>query len=260
MGLFKFFKSNYSLEVKSTTNETALVDNKKNKEIIIRNDLVSVDPYFFEAGEIIINRDKASIGMIQRCFKVGFNRASRIFDQLYEAGVLGPEIGINPRKILMSKEEFEFLKSNFNGRFEAYEKPITIQSKSQIAIPEKVFMYNDKYDYMEGHDFEFYCAHLLQKNGFQNVSVTQASGDQGIDIIALKDGVKYGIQCKCYSSDIGNKAVQEAFSGARFYDCHVPVVLTNRFFTSAAKELAHKNNVLLWDRDYLNNLINHEFN
>ena len=111
------------------------------------------------------------------------------------------------------------------------------------------------YDTMEGHDFEYYCAELLKNNGFYNVSVTQGSGDQGIDVLAEKGGVKYGIQCKCYSSDIGNKAVQEAFSGCRYYNCHVPVVMTNRYFTRQAKDLAQKTNVLLWDRDILNKYI-----
>ena len=112
------------------------------------------------------------------------------------------------------------------------------------------------FDYMEGHEFEHYCANLLAKNSFTNVEVTKGSGDQGIDIIAYKDGIKYGIQCKCYSSDIGNKAVQEAFSGKTFYDCHVAVVLTNRYFTPSAKELAQRNGVLLWDREKLIELIN----
>ena len=116
-------------------------------------------------------------------------------------------------------------------------------------------MYNDKYDYMEGHDFEYYCANILEKNGFNDVEVTPGSGDNGIDIIAYKDYVKYGIQCKCYSSDIGVKAVQEVFAGAKYYDCHVPVVLTNRYFTRQAKELAQKTNVLLWDRGKLNEMI-----
>ena len=108
---------------------------------------------------------------------------------------------------------------------------------------------------MEGHDFEYYCAELLKNNGFYNVSVTQGSRDQGIDVLAEKGGVKYGIQCKCYSSDIGNKAVQEAFSGCRYYNCHVPVVMTNRYFTRQAKDLAQKTNVLLWDRNILNKYI-----
>ena len=65
------------------------------------------DSYFVEAGKFIIEKDKASIGMLQRVFKIGFNRAARIMDQLSQAGVVGPEEGTKPRKILMSMEEFE---------------------------------------------------------------------------------------------------------------------------------------------------------
>lgn len=65
------------------------------------------DEYFAEAGRFIIEKDKASIGMLQRVYKIGFNRAARIMDQLAEAGVVGPEEGTKPRKILMSAEEFE---------------------------------------------------------------------------------------------------------------------------------------------------------
>ena len=60
-----------------------------------------------EAGQLIIDKDRASIGMLQRMFKIGFNRAARIMDQLAEAGVVGPEEGTKPRKVLMSKEEFD---------------------------------------------------------------------------------------------------------------------------------------------------------
>lgn len=67
------------------------------------------DPYLVEAGRFVIERDKASIGMIQRVFKIGFNRAARIMDQLCEAGVVGEEQGTKPRKILMRIEEFEEL-------------------------------------------------------------------------------------------------------------------------------------------------------
>ena len=58
-------------------------------------------------GKFIIDKNKASIGMLQRAFKIGFNRAARIMDQLSDAGVVGPEEGTKPRKILMSQEEFE---------------------------------------------------------------------------------------------------------------------------------------------------------
>lgn len=65
------------------------------------------DPYFADAGRFVIDKDKGSIGMLQRWFKIGFNRAARIMDQLEEAGVVGPEEGTKPRKILMSMEQFE---------------------------------------------------------------------------------------------------------------------------------------------------------
>ncbi len=65
------------------------------------------DAYFAEAGKFVIEKDKGSIGMLQRMFKIGFNRAARIMDQLEEAGVVGPEEGTKPRKILMSMSEFE---------------------------------------------------------------------------------------------------------------------------------------------------------
>ena len=61
----------------------------------------------YRSGKFIIEKDKASIGMLQRMFKIGFNRAARIMDQLSDAGVVGPEEGTKPRKILMSMEEFE---------------------------------------------------------------------------------------------------------------------------------------------------------
>jgi S-DNA-T family DNA segregation ATPase FtsK/SpoIIIE len=71
------------------------------------------DAYFREAGQIIVDKEKASIGMLQRYLKVGFNRAARIMDQLQEAGVVGPEEGTKPRKVLMTPEEFEsFLKGS----------------------------------------------------------------------------------------------------------------------------------------------------
>ena len=67
------------------------------------------DAYFADAGRLIIDKDKASIGMLQRMFKIGFNRAARIMDQLADAGVVGEEEGTKPRKVLMGSEEFEQL-------------------------------------------------------------------------------------------------------------------------------------------------------
>ena len=65
---------------------------------------------------------------------------------------------------------------------------------------------------MDGLQFEHRCAELLRYRGFHKVTVTKGSGDQGIDILAQKNGLKYGIQCKYYSHPVGNKAIQEAYA------------------------------------------------
>lgn len=71
------------------------------------------DFYFADAGRLITDKGKASIGMLQRYLKIGFNRAARIMDELGEAGVVGPEEGTKPRRVLMKKEDFEsFLSGN----------------------------------------------------------------------------------------------------------------------------------------------------
>lgn len=70
------------------------------------------DELFVEAGQLIIETEKASIGMLQRKFRIGFNRAARIMDQLADAGVVGPEEGTKPRKIIMTLAEFDELISN----------------------------------------------------------------------------------------------------------------------------------------------------
>lgn len=111
------------------------------------------------------------------------------------------------------------------------------------------------YDNMEGHQFEYFCAELLKENRFKNVEVTQVSGDHGIDILAEKDGITYAIQCKCYSSNIGNAAVQQAHTGKSLYHKDIAVVLTNRYFTPQAQQEAATLGVKLWDRDKLNEMI-----
>ena len=112
----------------------------------------------------------------------------------------------------------------------------------------------EDFDLMEGHDFEYYCAELLKRHGFQEVEVTKGSGDYGVDILASKDGVTYAIQCKCYTAPVGVKAVQEAYAGRDYYDRMVGAVLTNQYFTQPAVEAAGKLKILLWDRGYLEDM------
>ena len=109
-------------------------------------------------------------------------------------------------------------------------------------------------DAMDGLDFEYYCADLLAADGFVDVKVTRSSGDYGVDILAEKDGVTYAIQCKRYTGLVGVKAVQEAYAGRDYYDRMVGAVLTNQYFTKPAVQAARQVKILLWDRDYLQDM------
>lgn len=105
----------------------------------------------------------------------------------------------------------------------------------------------DDIDLMTGTEFEEFIAKLFNSMGYYS-STTKASGDQGIDVIAEKNGIKYGIQAKCYSGAVGNSAVQEAAAGKQFYGCDKVIVVTNNSFTKSAIKLAEANGVILWDR------------
>lgn len=96
-----------------------------------------------------------------------------------------------------------------------------------------------------GYDYEKYCAEYLESLEFHSVEVTKASQDQGVDIIAYKNGSKYAVQCKYYSSAVGNKAIQEVVAGAKLYNCDKKMVITNNTYTKSAVELADSNDVIL---------------
>ena len=124
---------------------------------------------------------------------------------------------------------------------------------STSKVPTNQLIYTiDDIDLMNGTEFEELIAKLFKKMGY-DVEVTKASGDQGIDVLATKNGFKYGIQAKCYSSQVGNSAIQEAVAGKAFYSLSKVIVVTNNFFTKSAIKLAEANNVILWDRNILTN-------
>ena len=158
-------------------------------------------------------------------------------------------------------EQLKSLNLKRNNLINALEERIRI---SNINLDEyakecnNYVRFKDKsdFDIMNGHDFEYFCADLLTKNGFSSVEVTLGSGDHGIDILAEKDGITYAIQCKCHSKDIGNPAVQQAHTGKSIYKKDIAVVLTNRDFTTQAKEEAEMLGVKLWNREKLLSLIN----
>lgn len=110
-------------------------------------------------------------------------------------------------------------------------------------------------DKMTGIEFEEFCTKLLSLNGFINVIHTGGPNDQGADIVATKDGIKYVFQCKCYSSPLGNTPVQEALAGKQFRKCHIGIVITNSTFTKGAIELADSTQIILWDKFKLKELL-----
>jgi restriction system protein len=102
-------------------------------------------------------------------------------------------------------------------------------------------------------DYEHFCAEILNKAGWVAV-VTKGSGDQGIDIIADKEDFRLAIQCKKYAKPVGNKAVQEAYSGGAFYEADECAVVAPIEYTPAAKDLANSLGVHLFHHDDLADL------
>lgn len=98
----EFLKENETIIEYDNTIEESIAKSGTSK-----GNSVDRDEYFEDAARFIMEKEKASIGMLQRMFKIGFNRAARIMDQLAEAGIVGPEEGTKPRKILMSPEQLE---------------------------------------------------------------------------------------------------------------------------------------------------------
>lgn len=235
-------KINYKpLTLHSTTNDSFAINN-------------DTDVYFESAAQLFIQQKRASVGLLQRTYKIGFNRAAKIMDQLCEAGVISLENGSNTRTVLMNETEFFKALERWEQNTSSMQSTIGPQGVQEQSYIEKIKWYNNKFDYMTGNDFEQFCALVLQGNGY-TTRVTPTSGDFGVDIIAEQSGITYAIQCKCYSSDIGVDAVYQVAGGMKYYHANLGIVLTNRYFTRQAQELASGIGVVLWDRDSLIKLI-----
>jgi restriction system protein len=101
-----------------------------------------------------------------------------------------------------------------------------------------------------GRGYELYVAGIL-RNGGWDTQVTPQSGDHGADIIATKDGRRVAVQCKFFSSKVGNSSVQEIYSAKDFYECHSAVVVSNAEYSRAARKIASSLSVALLHHDML---------
>ncbi len=133
-------------------------------------------------------------------------------------------------------EEYKMLTENLTTRFKAYydtRKSKPIESGNVTG--------------MSGVEFENHLAQLLKLNGFDSVAGTPATGDQGADLIAKRNGKTIIIQAKRYGGTVGNKAVQEVIAAIKFYNGDEGWVITNSSFTKSARELASKSGIKLID-------------
>ena len=119
-----------------------------------------------------------------------------------------------------------------------------IQEKEERLTRESVSVLPQKFSTLSGSDFENLLYRLFTAMGYA-VQKTGKTGDQGGDLIANMNGQRIVIQAKCYTSTVGNAAVQEAVAAQKFYDCNKVMVVTNSSFTKEAIELAKANNVEL---------------
>lgn len=121
----------------------------------------------------------------------------------------------------------------------------------KLYIHDAVEKYNKEYrarnnfdPTMTPYEYEQYCGRMLENTGWK-ARVTQASVDQGVDILAEKDGRRLFVQCKLYSRPVGNKAVQEISAGKQYEHADIAAVVSNQSFTPAARKLAEANRVML---------------
>lgn len=228
---------------------------------------IQFDPLFQTAVDDIYRTGNPSAPALQKRLKIGYARATLILDQMEAVGLVGPFEGAKPRKMLMSKRRWLAIRPQCTASRRSRIEPTVDDSINLVhstCSEPSVSVCNSSWltyggieaellnvDLMEGSQFELWCAALLRENGFVNVQVTRYSGDAGVDILAEKDSIKYAIQCKRYTENLGNTPIQEIHAGKAVYGCHVGAVMTNQYFTEGGKRVAAATGTLLWDRDWL---------
>lgn len=107
-------------------------------------------------------------------------------------------------------------------------------------------------DNMTGHDFEQYVGKLMARLGYRT-EVTKGSGDNGVDIIAERDGIRWAVQCKRQQSNVARDAVSDAVAAtlSTLFNCSRAMVVTNGYFSRAAEQYGKSTNCMLVDRNIL---------
>lgn len=145
-----------------------------------------------------------------------------------------------------------------NANIKFKEKIISLIDDLSAEYEYKKFSNTIETNEMSGVEFELYIATRLSSMGYECAN-TKSSGDQGVDILAKKNGMSISVQCKRYSKSVGNSAVQEIIAGMKYYGTNFGAVVSNQAFTSSAIELAAISNIFLvheFELEKLNDLIN----
>lgn len=182
------------------------------------------------------------IGMIEK------NKKDCSIFYFYETQIrplVPTSFSINQKEVIL--KEIDRVATQFENKIE--ETPYIPHNFSQIASKKMFFQ-------MDGRQYEYYCGDILKKCGWL-VTVTQGSGDQGVDVIAEKEGLVVAIQCKKHNQPIGNKAIQEIFAGRAHYKAHIAVVCSSSGYTNSAQQLANSLRVILLSHNDLYNLEKH---
>lgn len=162
------------------------------------------------------------------------------------------ECGYFIKNIIFTDETIQKLMSNAKLKKDALDiMEIELTKDIEQRIKRKnITVNNTQSSYTNPYDFEQNCANILKEQGW-NARATQKSGDQGVDVVANKNGITIVFQCKLYSSAVGNAAVQEIFSGKAFYDAQYAAVVSNNNYTKSARLLAKNCGVLLLNTEDL---------
>lgn len=157
------------------------------------------------------------------------------------------------RKVLLVEDAIVTLISELSTAKQISILPSTFEDVCNSCIDQKVREYLENNPLAQSFqdvealnpiEFEQHCTEILKSKGWQ-ARTTQSSNDQGIDVIAERDGLKAVFQCKKYSKPVGNAAVQEIVAGKYHEQAQIAAVVSNQEFTRSAKELASTNGVFL---------------
>ena len=157
-------------------------------------------------------------------------------------------------KYLDSDKLLEFVENELSNLEIKYVRPKTSSTQSH-SNEDEVTIYD--IDRLTGVQFEKFMEALLDANGYSDAQVTGKAGDQGGDILAYKEDEKLIIQAKNYALNrkVDNSAVQEVLGAIAYYGADKGIVVTNSFFSAGARELAEVNNIQLWDRRVVSQML-----